>query len=72
MKIFVQAKPYAREEKVEQIDAQNFKVAVTEALIKGQANRAIEKALAGHFKVAPSAVRLVSGFSRKSKVFEIS
>lgn len=71
MKIFVKAKPNAKEEKVEKISETNFVVAVKEPLIRGKANAAIIKALAAHFGVASSCVRFVSGFSSKQKVFEI-
>lgn len=71
MKIFVQAKPNARVEKIEKIDETHFIVAVREPPVNGLANAAIRKALAGHFKVAPSCVQLASGFSSRNKVFEI-
>ena len=71
MKIFVKAKPSAREEKIEKISETNFIVWVKEPPIKGKANRAIVKAIAAHFNVAPSQVRLVSGSSSRQKVFEI-
>lgn len=71
MKIFVKAKPGHRENKVEQVDATHFVVAVTEQPIDGKASRAIEKLLAEHFKKAPSLVRIVSGWNSKNKVVEI-
>lgn len=71
MKIFVKAKPLAKEEKIEKIDEINFIVAVKEPPKGGKANRAITKALALYFNVAPSQVRLVSGSSSRQKVFEI-
>ena len=71
MKIFVQAKPNAREEKIEKNDETHFIVAVREPPVNGLANAAIRKALAGYFKVAPSCVQLASGFSSRNKVFEI-
>ncbi len=71
MKIFVKAKPNAEEESIKKIDGINFVVAVKEPPIKGKANRAIVRALAEYFSVAPSAVQLVSGFSSKQKIFEI-
>jgi uncharacterized protein YggU (UPF0235/DUF167 family) len=71
MKIFVQAKPNAREEKIEKVDETHFTVAVREPPVNGLANAAIRKALANHFQVAPSCVRLASGFSSRNKVFEI-
>ncbi len=72
MKIFVKAKPSAKEEFIKKIDGINFVVAVKEPPRKGKANKAIIKALAEYFNIAPSAVRLVSGFSAKQKVFEIA
>lgn len=82
MKIFVQAKPNSREEKIEKIDPPSHKaldgqgdyyfvVSVKEPPIQGRANAAIIKALAEYFNVAPSRVRLISGFSSRQKVFEI-
>ncbi len=72
MKIFVKARPSAKEEFIKKIDGINFVVAVKEPPRKGKANRAITKVLAEYFGVAASAVRLVSGFSTKQKVFEIT
>lgn len=72
MKIFVKAKPLSREERVEKIDEFNFVVAVKEPPVEGRANRAIVIALANYFKIAPSCIRLVSGFSSRHKTFEIN
>ena len=71
MKIFVKAKPNAKEESIKKIDGINFAVAVKEPPRKGKANAAIIRVLAEHFGVAPSAILLVSGFSAKQKIFEI-
>ena len=71
MKIFVKAKPSAKEEKIEKIDEINFIVSVKEPPKQGKANKAIIKALAVYFNISPSGVNLISGFSSKQKVFEI-
>lgn len=71
MKIFIQAKPNAREEIIEKIDDSHFTVAVKEPPVQGRANAAIIRVLAKHFDVAPSSVRLVAGFSSKQKIFEV-
>lgn len=71
MKIFVKAKPLAKEESIKKIDDVNFIVAVKEPPVRGLANAAITRALAEYFNVALSRVRIVSGFSSKQKVFEI-
>ena len=71
MKIFVTAKPNAKEERVEQIDNSHFAVSVKEPPARGRANAAIVKALAEHLNVPPSQVRMISGFSSRQKVFEV-
>ena len=72
MKIFVAAKPNAKEEMVEETSPTHFRVAVKEPPVQGRANAAIIKALAGHFGVSPRRVRLISGFASKNKMFEIT
>jgi uncharacterized protein (TIGR00251 family) len=72
MKIFVKAKPNANEEKIEKIDESNFSISVKEPPVQGRANAAIISALAEYFKISKSQVRLISGFSSKQKIFEIS
>lgn len=71
MKIFVKAKPMAYEEKVEKIDETHFLVCVTEPPQNGLANKGIVRALAEHFKVSPSRVRVIKGFTSKQKTIEI-
>lgn len=71
MKIIVTAKPRAKQEFVEQVDATHFKVSVKEPPIGGRANEAVERALADYFDVAKSRVRVISGHAAKKKVVEI-
>ncbi len=85
MKIIVHAKPRSKKVSVERVTQPTFeygaedmtdvltvyKVSITEPPIDGKANKAIIKALADYFDVAPSLVRLVSGSSTKHKIFEI-
>lgn len=71
MRITVQAKPGAREERVEKVDEAHFVVAVKEPPIQGRANAAIIRALAGYLSVAPSRVRIISGYTSRQKVLEI-
>jgi len=71
MKIFVKAKPNAREEKVEKIDEQNYIVSVKEPPIQGKANNAIRNALAVYFKVGSSQVKIVAGYTSRQKIIEI-
>ena len=71
MKIFVKAKPNSKEERIQKIEENSFLVAVKEPPVKGMANKAIVKKLSDYFKVPVSNIILVSGFSSKTKVFEI-
>ena len=48
-----------------------FVVAVKERPVKGSANRAVEKAVAEYFGVAPARVRIVSGHASREKIVEI-
>lgn len=83
MKIIVKAKPNAKEEKVKKVSQSTlglgdtkreediYEVSVKEPPINGRANAAIARALAEHFGLAPSRVRLISGQTSKRKIFEI-
>jgi uncharacterized protein YggU (UPF0235/DUF167 family) len=71
MRISVKAKPGAKVAQIKEIGG-HLHIAVTERATEGRANRAIEKAIAKHFGVAPSCVRIISGLTSKTKVVEIS
>ena len=83
MKILVKARAGAKIEKIERIDQPNlnfdneresmpiYKVWVREPAVDGKANKAIQKALAEHFHIAPSLVTLMSGQISKQKIFQI-
>lgn len=71
MKVYVKAKIRAKEEHVEQLDETHFVVAVKERPTDGKANAAIGKAIARHFQITVSQVRLTSGGASRFKTFEI-
>lgn len=71
MKIFVFAKPSAKENKVEKIDTSHFRVFVKEPPVKGMANKAIIKLLGEYFSVPSSHVTIVRGMFAKEKVVDI-
>jgi hypothetical protein len=72
MKIVVYAKPGSKEITVEKTGENEYKVRVKEPAKEGRANFAIERALARHFGVILSRVKITSGFSSKRKIVEIS
>lgn len=83
MKIFVKAKPGAKQAQIKEVSGlfpeqdagrggmRQFMVAVKEPAVGGKANVAIEKALAEYFKVSPLRVRIVSGEVARTKVVEV-
>lgn len=71
MKLFISAKAKVKNPFCEKVDETHFIVAVKEPPAKGQANVAIAEALAEHFGIAYSRVRILSGFSSRQKVFEV-
>ena len=72
MRIFIKAKPGAKEERVEKVDESNYVVSVKEPPIKGKANEAIRNALAVYFKIASARVKIISGYSSRNKIIEIN
>ena len=72
MKISVKAKAGAKKESVLKISTSEFKISVKEPAKDGRANEAIARALADYFEVAPSRVRLLSGFASRQKTFDIT
>ncbi|MDD5547631.1 MAG: DUF167 domain-containing protein [Candidatus Pacebacteria bacterium] len=71
MRITVKAKPNAKERKVEKISDTEYKVSVKEPAKQGKANYAVLEAIAEHFNVGISHVRIVSGLTAKNKIVEI-
>lgn len=71
MLIKVKAFPNSKEEGINQTSDDAFEVKVREKPIRGLANARIRQLLAQHFGIMENKVRLVSGFSRPNKIFEI-
>ena len=71
MKIFVSVKAGVKKEKIDAKGKNEFVVSVREPAKEGKANAAVQKALAEHFKMAPSRIRLVSGARSKKKAFVV-
>ncbi len=67
-KLFITAKPSAREDRVERIDDTHFKVWVKAPPDEGKANLAVVKVLAEFLDVPKSSLTLASGHKSKQKV----
>ena len=70
-KLSIKAKPGAKVASVTPKNGQ-LVVAVKERAADGRANRAIEKAIAKYFGIAPARVRIVAGHAAREKVIEIA
>ena len=68
MKLFITVKPKSKEELVEKVDDTHFFVRVKAPAHEGKANKAVVRALARYFDVAPSAVEIISGTTSRKKV----
>jgi uncharacterized protein len=71
IRIFVTAKPAARENRVEKIDETHFKVWVKAPPDEGRANQAVIEALAEFLKVPKSRIEFLSGHKSKQKVLAL-
>jgi uncharacterized protein YggU (UPF0235/DUF167 family) len=70
MKLFVTAKPNAKENRVEEIDATHFRVWVKARPDKGLANEAVIETLAAYLKIPKSRLNLIAGHKSKSKIVD--
>ena len=70
MKIQVKVSANAKVEEVVKVE-NGYNVRVKAPAKEGKANKAVIKALAEHFKVPQSSIRIVSGLNGKNKVVEI-
>lgn len=71
MKILVKVKPQARQDKVEKIGLNTYKVWVKAKAVEGKANQAVVKVLAEYFDIAKPKVLLVKGKRAREKVFRV-
>ena len=72
MKLFVTAKPNAKENRVEAVDSTHLIVRVKAKPDEGKANLAVLQVLAAYFKVPKSRLLLVSGFKSRKKIIELN
>ena len=71
MRIFVSAKPSAKENKIEKLDFKHYKIFVKDPPIKGRANVAIIELLADYFSVSKLNVKIVKGAFTREKIIDI-
>lgn len=71
MKIIVNIKTNAKENKIFKIDETNFRIFVKEPAKEGKANKAIIDLLAEYFSVPKSRINIKLGLKSKKKIIDI-
>ena len=71
-RLTIKAKPGADKAEIEKLDESSYVVSVREPPVRGLANAAIISALAEYFGVARSRVTIVSGWTSRQKIVQIS
>jgi uncharacterized protein YggU (UPF0235/DUF167 family) len=72
VRLTLQAHPGARHERIELLDPTTVAVWVRARPVEGQANTAIEQALAQALHLRPREVKIVAGGSSRRKIVEIA
>ena len=71
MKLTVKVRPNSKVEKIVELEGGVLEVYVSAPAGEGKANAAVIKAVAKHYDVAPSLVRILRGHKAKNKVMEV-
>lgn len=71
MRICVEVKPNSKQEKVERLSNNKFKVCVKPPAQEGKANEAVIKLLSEYFDIAKSMVIIIRGHKVRNKVIDI-
>jgi uncharacterized protein YggU (UPF0235/DUF167 family) len=71
LRLALQAHPGARHERIELLDPATLAVWVRARPVEGQANAAIEQAIASALHLRPREVKIVAGASSRRKIVEI-
>ena len=61
----------SKKEEILQKSENGFEILVKEKAERGEANRAVRRALAEFLKILPSKIRIVKGARKPNKIFEI-
>jgi len=72
MLIKVKIFPNSKKEEIVKKLEDSFEVRVKERPERGLANKGVARILSSYFKLPKSKIRLVKGFRRRNKIFEIT
>ena len=71
MLIKVKVFPNSKREEIIKKSENSFEVKIKEKPEKGKANREVVRILGFYFKIPESRIRLIRGFKKRNKIFEI-
>jgi len=71
MLIKIKVFPNSKKEEVIKKSEDSFEVKIKEKPEKGRANREVVRVLSSYFKISESKIRLIKGFKKRNKIFEI-
>jgi len=71
MLIKVKVFPNSKKEEVIKKSEDSFEVKIKEKPEKGKANKEVIKVLSFYFKIPESKIRLIRGFKKRNKIFEM-
>jgi uncharacterized protein (TIGR00251 family) len=69
--IRVKVFPGSKKQEVIQCSKEIFEVKVRAKPIRGRANQEVIEALSSHLEIPASKIKLIQGFRRRNKIFEI-
>jgi len=72
MNIRVKVQARSSQEKIEEVDVDEYKIWVTSPPAENRANEDVIEILADYFNTAPSNIRILSGHKSSHKLIEIS
>jgi len=67
----VTVRPRARQQKIEKINTNEYKVSVLSPPIRGKANQEVVKLLASYFNLSPSKVKIIKGEKSRQKLIRL-
>jgi uncharacterized protein (TIGR00251 family) len=71
VKVKVKVVPNSKQQKVEKISEDEYKVYVKSPPTKGKANKELIEVLSDYFNVSKSRIKIISGFASREKIVEI-
>jgi len=71
MKLNIKVIPKSKQNNIEEVGKDNFKIHLTTVPEKGKANEAVIKMLSKHLHIAKSKIKIIKGLTQRDKIIEI-